>query len=167
LGIAAWLAALPAAAQEPVAVAGLTVSPAVKCMPARSPADTSVPQPHVVSSFPAQGAVVRPGKLILRLTFDLPMACGGTFLDAPPISSPLPDGNRVVYLSPDRKTFRVIGYASRNARYGVRLNVAPVHDFQGLSGQPLQPFDLAFRTSNGPPVLTEAEALAQDVEGRR
>jgi hypothetical protein len=61
----------------------------------------------------------------------------------------------------------VVGFARPNARYGVWLNRAPVRDFQGLSGQPLPFFDLTFRTASGPPVATDAEALAEDVEGRR
>jgi hypothetical protein len=106
--------------------------------------------------------VVRPGKLILRFTFDLPMACGGTFLDAPPLNSPLPDGNRLVALSADRKTFTIVGYVKPKARYGVWMNHAPVDDFLGLSGQALVPYDLTFRSGSGPPVDTLAEALAQD-----
>ena len=157
---------LPFIAAAQTGVDGLTVSPPVKCLPARSPADPGVPAPRVVSSFPANGATVRPGRLILRITFDLPMACGGTFLDGPPLSSPLPDGNRVVALTPDRKTFRVAGYVRPNARYAVWLNHPPVRDFQGLSGQPLARFDLSFRTSDGPEVKTDAEALAEDSEGR-
>jgi hypothetical protein len=79
----------------------------------------------------------------------------------------LPDGDRRVSLTQDRRTFRVAGYVGRNARYGLWLNHGPAPDFFGLSGQPLEPFELAFSTSAGPPVKTDAEALAQDIEGRR
>ncbi len=163
--VAIALFGLPAAAgvpSDPTALASVTVSPPVKCLQARKPADSSLPRPKVVSTFPAQGAVVRPGKLVVRITFDLPMACGGTFLDAPPLTSPLPDGNRWVVMTPDRRTFRIEGQVDRNGRYGIWMNHDPVRDFLGLSGQSLEPFSLAFSSGSGPPITTVAEALAQD-----
>ena len=157
--------ALPAAAGAAQApLAGVTVSPPVICLQAHRPADRNVPPPKVVSTYPAKGAVVRPGRLVVRITFDLPMACDGTFLDAPPLKSPLAWGDRVVKLTRDRKTFRIEGYVEKDSSYGLWLNHAPVRDFVGLSGQPLEPFDLTFTTSSGPAVGTIKEALAQDVE---
>jgi len=154
------------ATAAPSTVVGVTVSPPFRCLEPRRPADASVPAPKVVSSFPAPGAVVRPGKLVVRITVDLPMACGGTFLDAPPLRAPFAGGDRLVKLSFDRKTFRIEGYADKNRSYGLWLNLAPVRDFVGLSGQPLEPYGLTFSTSSGPAVTTVAEALAEDVDAR-
>jgi hypothetical protein len=162
LALPALAAAQPALPAAPTAVAGVTVSPAVKCLAPRRPADPGVPAPKVVSSFPAPGSMVRPGKLIVRITFDLPMACGGTFLDASPLMAPFAGGDRVVKLTLDRKTFRIEGYVGKNSRYGLWLNHGPVRDFMGLSGQPLEAYGLTFSTSGGPAVTTVAEALAED-----
>ncbi len=160
--------ALPAAAGSAEApLTGVTVTPPVICLQPRRPPSPDVPAPKVVSTFPAKGAVVRPGRLVLRITFDLPMACDGTFLDAPQLKSPLSWGDRVVKLTRDRKTFRIEGRVEKNSAYGLRLNHAPTRDFVGLSGQPLEPFDLDFTTSSGPEVVTIKEALAQDVEAGR
>ena len=42
------------------------------------------------------------------------------------------------------------------------MNRAPVRDFVGLSGRPMEAFNLTFSTSDGPVVTTVAEALAED-----
>jgi hypothetical protein len=149
-------------AAEPSAVRGVIVTPAVKCLAARSPADKDLPRPKVVSSYPAQGATVRPGRIVIRLTFDVPMACEGTFLDAPPLPSPLPADGRVVKLTPDRRTFRIEGRVAKTRRYALWLNRATERDFKGLSGQPLEPFRLEFVTSDEAEAKTVAEALADD-----
>ena len=57
------------------------------CPQANKSPNPEFPPPKVVSSFPAKGAVVRPGIVILRVTFDKPMACPG-LLDT---HAPLPD----------------------------------------------------------------------------
>src|SRR5258706_10088053 len=54
------------------AVSELTVTAKIKCLqPDSSQYRTN--RPKVVSSYPAKGAVVRPGLLVVRVTFDQPM----------------------------------------------------------------------------------------------
>lgn len=162
--LASLLAASPLTllAAEPASVDGVTVSPPAKCLPPHVRPTPGVPAPRVVSTFPARGAVVRPGLLVVRITVDLPMACGGAYLDAAPLRAPFPSGDRQVRLSSDRRTFRVLGAVAANGSYGFWMNRAPVRDFVGISGRPMEPYNLTFRTSDGAPVTTVTEALAQD-----
>ncbi len=153
---------LAAIAADPASLDGVTVSPPAKCLPPRVRPTPGVPAPRVVSTFPARGAVVRPGLIVVRITVDLPMACGGAYLDAAPLIAPFPSGDRNVRLSGDRKTFRVLGAVAANGSYGFWMNRAPVRDFVGLSGRPMEAFNLTFSTSDGPVVTTVAEALAED-----
>ena len=69
------LTGLTVSAARRATLSELTVSPPRKCLEPRRPADPDIPPPKVVSTYPAKGAVVRPGVLVLRLTFDLPMGC--------------------------------------------------------------------------------------------
>src|ERR1700761_6253877 len=83
LGSLAFLAGAPAAgAQSPLE--GLTVKPDAVCKAPRLNRDTSIPKPVVESIFPAPGAVVRPGVLVVRITFNVAMSCNGVFLKNPP-----------------------------------------------------------------------------------
>jgi hypothetical protein len=117
----------------------------------------------VVSSYPAKGEVVRPGLLIVRVTFDQPMTCDGFFLRDPPRLSPCPQDSQEMLLSYDRRTVRTVCVVQPAAEYGLSLSEDPnAKSFVGLSGLPSMPYRVDFATSEGPTVTTVCDALAQD-----
>ncbi len=161
-------------------VRGLIVTPGRTCLPARSPPDPDVPGPKLVSSFPAKGAVVKPGIVVLRLTFDLPMACPGQIGADFPISNPCPAPLADPVISADRRTFMTVCAVKPNARYGIRLNPQGDDGANGaqllmssgdrpgrprwtnLAGHELPAQEITFTTSGAEPVHSLQDAIAED-----
>jgi hypothetical protein len=147
---------LTVTARRATPLSGVTVT-APKCPKARNPADAGVPPPQLVSSFPANRSVVRPGLLVVRLTFDRPMTCDGlldghlTFLD--PCPQPLSDP----MISRDRRTFLTLCRVDGGKRYGLWL-----HLFRSLAGRPAKPSELVFDTERTSRIGSVEEAIAQD-----
>jgi hypothetical protein len=173
---AAALVASPAATAEPPAttvselvvtatkaVSELTVTAEAKCL---RPQITSrrAEQPRIVDVFPARGATVRPGLLVVRVTFDRPMACEGTFDADPPLANPCPGGRRQMLLSYDRKTVRTVCVVEAATQYGFSVGQDPnAATFLALEGGlPAAPAKIAFATSSDAPVTDVCHALAQD-----
>jgi hypothetical protein len=144
------------------ALSELTVSPPRKCLEPRRPADPQVPPPRVVGAFPAPGAMVRPGILVLRVTFDLPMSCEGSFAAALPLHNPCPGGVHDMLLTYDRRTFRTVCILEKNAHYGLWLNQTIFHRFTSLAGRSSQAYEITFSTSSEPAVDNVRDALAED-----
>jgi hypothetical protein len=157
-------------------LSSVTVKPKAVCMGPRQPPDRGVPPPAVVSTYPAQGAVVRPGILVIRLTFNVAMSCDGVFLAVPPLNKPC-DGSKLqqFVLSYDRRTIRMLCHVAAKTRYGLRLNYDPNFDtarlnpvmavranFMSLAGAPLDRFELTFSTSSSPPVTDPKEAEGEE-----
>lgn len=158
------------------ALDGLTVKPAPRCLGPRLTPDRSIPPPVVESAYPPEGAVVRPGILVVRLTFNVAMSCNGIFLKLPPMEKPCGEAAmQEAWLSYDRRTIRMKCMVSPNRRYGYRLNSGPDPsydklrlglvgnaNFISLAGLPLKSFKTTFTTSGGPRVTDIREAEAQD-----
>lgn len=142
------------------AIDEVTVHPVAKCLQPKS--ESLAPWPKVVSTFPAEGATVRPGVLVLRVTFDVPMSCKGFFAARPPLASPCPDARQHWVLSFDRRTIRAICHVEPNTRYGVRMSDQPDSRFYSLQGKPLDIYEFAFATSNGAEIQTVSDSLDQD-----
>ena len=171
-------AALAAPAPEPASVSELliegaktvselTVTAAVKCL-GPDKFNQRADQPKVLDSFPKKGAVVRPGLLVVRVTFNRPMACAGGFAADPPLQNPCPGLPREMVLSYDRRTVRTVCVVEPNAQYGLWLSQDPNGDsFMGLAGLPSLPYRLNFTTSADPAVATVCDALVQDEETAR
>ncbi len=151
-------------------LAGIVVTLPKKCLPARSPPSKDVPAPKLLSTYPAKDEVVRPGVLVVRLTFDLPMACRGALSFAP--DNPLRPGVQVnpcttgeaqtMTLSYDRLNLRILCAVEPFTRYVLYINRQSSDDFLGLSGLKAEGYTLTFRTSGGPGVSTVREAVNQD-----
>ncbi|HEY3951602.1 hypothetical protein [Phenylobacterium sp.] len=141
----------------------LMVMPHAECLePKRDPL---TPSPHVVSTFPARGSVVRPGLLYLRATFDEPMSCRGFFLAMARMHSPCSSERQAWVLSFDRKTIRTLCHTEPSNVYGVRMSIdLPGAQFVSLAGHAMDPYEFSFTTSPGPEVTTAHEAIDQDVE---
>ncbi|HEX4098309.1 MAG TPA: Ig-like domain-containing protein [Caulobacteraceae bacterium] len=150
--------AAPDAATQGLAqeVQGLTITPARGCPKPRSPADPEVPAPKLVSTFPAEGATVKPGVFFLRLTFDLPMACPARIARDHPLPNPCPGPLVSSMISRDRRTFLATCWVSPNVHYGVKLAAT------SIAGHALEPRELRFSTSDAKAVRTADEAIAED-----
>lgn len=156
----------PAVTSPPEAIAPasateeLTVTAQATCL---APKPVSAAQrPKVVSTFPANGAMVRPGVLVMRITFDQPMSCKGFFTGIPKLRNPCPLGHQQWVLSFDRKTIRIICRAEPTAAYGVGVSDNPDATFLSLDGRALEPYEFRFTTSAAPNVLSTSESLDED-----
>jgi hypothetical protein len=154
---------------EVTTVEELAVIPTASCLQPRS--DAQAQPPRVVSTFPANGAVVRPGVLVVRVTFDQPMSCKGFFAAAAQARSPCPQETQYWVLSFDRRTIRTVCHTDLGGHYGLRLSDRSLDGtsratFVSLSGKRLSPYVLSFDTSFEPPINTASDSLAEDVEMR-
>ena len=95
----------------------LTVTAQATCLDPKP--DSFAVRPKIVSTFPANGAMVRPGVLVLRITFDQPMSCKGFFTGIPKLRNPCPLEHQHWVLSFDRKTIRTVCRADGVGAYGV------------------------------------------------
>ena len=172
LALAAVLA-LNAPAAWTAPVSSLSVSPPARCLPPRRPPDATIPPPALVSSFPAPGAVVRPGLLVVRLTFSVAMSCDGIFQPVAGLPKPCGGTLQKIVVSFDRLTIRMACIVAPSVHYGLRFNYPPTAGddaaasgastwFASLAGQPADATLLTFSTLAGPEVTTLEEAEAED-----
>jgi len=156
------------AAPEPTAIGPkevreLVVQPQPKCLPAES---APAPAPKIVSSFPAQGQVVRPGLLVVQVTFDRPMTCGGLLTPLANLADPCPSDAQTLAWSADRKTFRTLCMTLPGQSYAVVLGGGCALPFLSLDDRRAEPLAIRFTTSDGPAVTTVGDALAADAGAR-
>ena len=114
-------------------------------------------RPRVVATFPARGAVVRPGLVVVRVTFDQPMSCDASFDGTSDLPNPCPGRWREATLSQDRRSFRTVCEVRSGARY--RLTLRSFRNTHGLA----IPLDVIVSTSGAASVATVREALAEDI----
>ncbi|THD59916.1 hypothetical protein [Phenylobacterium sp.] len=148
-------------------VSELTVSAKMKCLePDRM--GGHLERPRIVSTFPAKGSVVRPGLLVIRVTFNQAMACDGLLTAAPPLENPCPGAVQEMLLSYDRKTVRTVCLVSPGVEYGVWFSQDPTQkSFVSLAGLPSEAYRLNFSTSTGPAITSVCEAMAADEDTAR
>jgi hypothetical protein len=142
----------------------LVVTAGKACLkPSRSGGDWAK-RPKVVSTFPAAGTVVRPGILVLRVTFDQPMACAGMLEEDLPFNAPCPGVTHQLLLSLDRMTVRTACVVEPGKRYGAFVDKDTADDspFVSLTGGRAHQYELRFSTSAAAPVATVCEALSED-----
>jgi hypothetical protein len=142
----------------------LTVTPEAACLAPKP--DNFAPRPKIVSTFPANGATVRPGVLVVRVTFDQPMSCKGFFTSIPKLKDPCPGGHQQWIVSFDRRTIRTVCHADGNVIYGIGVSDNPDATFISLAGKPLEPYEFRFATTVAPDVLSTSEALDQDPDSQ-
>ncbi len=143
----------------------LVVQGKPECLPARR--DRDAPAPRIVSTYPANGAEVRPGVLVLRVTFDQRMTCDGRFAEVSGLRHPCPGSRQETVLSYDRKTMRMVCRVVPFASYGVRIGHPPDRLFRSLAGQPVTPYVLTFRAIAAPAVQNVSESLGEDEAATR
>lgn len=142
-------------------LSGVDVSPQKTCLDPRDPIDEAAPAPKLVSTYPADGQTVRPGILVLRLTFDLPMACRGsvgTHLWQACVSS----GLELWRQSFDKRSLLIACDLKPKTSYDIWINQHAADHFVGLSGQEPGGYHLTFETSDEAPVDNAEEAMRRD-----
>ena len=122
---------------------------------------TPMPEPRVVSTFPAEGQVVPPGLLAVRVTFDRPMTCSGFIENTANLPSPCPITEQKMLMSFDHKTVRTLCITQPNTEYAITVG-GGAQGFVSLDGQRAYPLTVHFRTSGEQDVVTVPDALAED-----
>ena len=111
--------------------------------------------PKVVSTFPADGASIGGGELILKITFNQSMVPEAwSYSAAPPAA--FPDCLARPRLLNDQRTFVLLCSVAANTAYAVQFNASP--DFVTLGRRTVAPYTLHFKTTDDP-VLSLADAL--------
>ena len=130
----------------------LTVIPRAECLAAKSELRSAPPK--IVSTYPQEGELVRPGLLILRVTFDKPMTCSGFYGVSLGRRNPCyasqqhflkTISEQDFLMSFDHKTVRVACMVEPNTHYILQLNglvstpegTALPPQFVSLEGLPL------------------------------
>ena len=124
------LVALAAGAQATKVVHGLTVP--------------TGPGPAVVSTYPAAGATVPGGTLVLKVVFDQPMTPKAWAYGHSP-EGDFPNCLAEPRLLGDHKTYVLLCSVDNNRTYAVEIN--PERRFASAYGRSAQPYTLKFSTS--------------------
>lgn len=114
--------------------------------------------PRVISTYPAQGATVAPGTLVLKVVFDQRMTPDGWSYakGAADLPSCLPRPR----LLDDARTFVLLCATVAGRPYAVGLNAEPVEGFANAQRKFAPRYDLRFATAaDGEPVRPIAEAV--------
>lgn len=144
---------------SPKSVEEMVVTAKPKCL--RAQTRPTAPPPVLKESYPKAGATVRPGVLVVRLTFDRPMTCDGFLVGDPSLPNPCPTGRQSMSQSYDRRTIWVLCETQPATDYAVQLGGRS--PFRSLDGQMLEErVTLKFRTSADAPAATIPEALGED-----
>ncbi|CAN5319966.1 hypothetical protein BH09PSE2_BH09PSE2_02840 [soil metagenome] len=144
LAFAALLQTQPVrpAAQEPTPLSGIDIV---------APNGT----PKIVSTYPAAGAAVAPGPLVLTVRFDHRMNPAGFSYSTGEGAPACLDKPRLLA---DEKTFVLLCSVGFNQSFTVRMNV-DCKGFVDLAAKPADSASLAFTTTGGEPTATVADAL--------
>lgn len=102
------------------------------------------PSPRVTASYPADGASIPSGVLVLKVVFDQTMAASD-WSYAKVDGAAFPDCLAHPRLLADQKSFVLLCTVDPGATYAVQINPTPV--FQSAAGRTASPFVLHFTTT--------------------
>jgi hypothetical protein len=105
---------------------------------------------------------VRPGLLVVRITFDRRMTCSGFLAALTKFTNPCPADQQTFIQTFDHKTVRTLCLTQPGQTSAVLVGGACSRPFVSLDDQQAQPLAVHFRTTDGPPVTSIREALAED-----
>ncbi|THD67140.1 hypothetical protein [Phenylobacterium sp.] len=147
--LAAALASSAAAAAPPAVAPGPPPPPATVSPLTVFPRSEA---PKLVKSYPAAGAAIAPGLLVLSVTFDQSMLQTGFDVTSSAGAEPLPC-LKTARLLDDRKTFVLLCTAEPGKTYKLALNAGAQGGFQNESEHRALPAGFSFTTTtdvNGP-----------------
>ena len=156
IALLAWLPPAAAAAQSaqrpPDPPPGAAAEVTVRARPSAGPA--------VVSTYPAQGAVVAAGTLVLTVTFNQEMTpAGWSYAKAAGLD--FPTCLKTPRLLPDKRTFVLLCATRQGRSYGVGLDADPAEGFADAFHRFAPRVDLRFSTDpHEEPVRALADALS-------
>jgi hypothetical protein len=122
------------------------------------------PPPQVKATYPAQGAAVPDGVMILKVTFDVPMT-PDAWAYGKDGDAAFPQCLARPRLLNDQRTFVLLCTVEPGAAYAVAINAAP--RFANASGRSAAPYVLKFTTTDVdtrdlPTALSQAGLTEQD-----
>jgi len=113
--------------------------------------------PSIVSTYPAEGATVMPGALILKLTFDQKMDPDDWRFDRGDGGYPAClDRPRLL---PNEKTFVLLCTVGGSGKFSIKINSPGPGGFANLANQRAKPLVLSFSTQDGASVSTIKDAI--------
>jgi hypothetical protein len=145
VSIAVLAAAAPAAQPLPPPAAAPAAKDAASGTPVKEVVVVAGTGPKVVGSFPADGAEVPAGVLVLKVVFDQPMA-PDAWSYGPAESRPLPDCLERPRLLADRRTTVLLCSVVAHTNYAVQINPTP--QFKSADGRAAKPAVLHFATGD-------------------
>jgi hypothetical protein len=113
--------------------------------------------PAVISTYPAAGAVVTPGVVVLKITFDQKMTPGAFRFDRS--EDRYPSCLARPRLLPDEKTFVLLCTVGPDSKFAMQLNGPGDGGFANLADQRATPMVLRFSTKDGLSLASMKEAL--------
>jgi hypothetical protein len=117
--------------------------------------------PKVVSAYPAQGASVAPGILIIRISYDTRMQ-GQSWSYVTSRDGEYPECAAAPRLLDDHKSFALICRTLPNKTYALWFNHGDYQNFTSYSHRPAAAYELKFKTSDADPIRTLEEAIKED-----
>jgi hypothetical protein len=117
--------------------------------------------PKVVGVYPAQGASIAPGILIIRVTYDTRMQ-GQSWSYVSSRDGEYPECAESPRLLDDHKSFALICRTLPKKTYALWFNHGDYQNFTSISHRPAAAYELKFTTSDADPVWTLEDAIKAD-----
>jgi hypothetical protein len=117
--------------------------------------------PKVVGAYPAQGASVAPGILIIRVTYDTRMQ-GQSWSYVTSRDGEYPECAASPRLLDDHKSFALICRTLPKKTYALWFNHGDYQNFTSISRRPAVAYELKFSTTDADPVWTLEDAIKAD-----
>jgi hypothetical protein len=117
--------------------------------------------PKVVSVYPAQGASVAPGIVIIRISYDTRMQ-GQSWSYVTSRDGEYPECAAAPRLLDDHKSFALICRTLPSKTYALWFNHGEYQNFTSYSHRPAAAYELKFKTSDADPIRTLEEAIKAD-----
>jgi hypothetical protein len=117
--------------------------------------------PKAVGTYPAQGASIAPGILIIRISYDTRMQ-GQSWSYVTSRDGEYPECAASPRLLDDHKSFALICRTLPNKTYALWFNHGDYQNFTSMSHRPAAAYELKFTTSDADPVWTLEDAIKAD-----
>jgi len=117
--------------------------------------------PKVVSTYPAEGASIAPGILIIRITYDTRMQ-GQSWSYVTSRDGEYPECAASPRLLDDHKSFALICRTLPKKNYALWFNHGDYQNFTSVGRRPAAAYELKFTTSDADPVWTLQDAIKAD-----